>query len=285
MRYAWDVRLALVLLIVAACGDSSATGYGTKGVGDPAAGPVRDGEDVDADAGSPLDDDGDLPASTDTDADGTPDALDCDPASPALRRRIVEDDLATDKALFLPADGFPAASWAHDGAAYRQSRLLDASDASLYVNDADIGDVQVEVRAASTEVGALTPRLRQIFVVVGASVTGGSLLAHGCGIEVVGGETPEAKTSIVKLEGPETNVVTTMLQRVTRPSVQVNEEFAIRLRIEDGAMTCDVTQGPQGSAITTTATANGLVGVRGRFGLYTRQTKALFKNVRVCSLK
>lgn len=283
------MRRALVLLVVVvACGDPSTTGYGSRGIGngnDPPA--QRDGGVLEESDGGTIGSsggDGTSPTSTDTDGDGAPDEADCDPASPALRKRVLEDPLASDKGLFAAADGFPAASWSYD-AAYRQTRLLDASDTSLYVGDTDLGDVQVEVRAASTEVGAITPRLRQIFVVVGASVSGGSLLAHGCGIEVVEGMTPEQKTSIVKLEGASASVVTTAIQRVTRPAVQANEQFSIKLRIEDGAMTCDVTQGTGATATTTTATASGLGALRGRAGFFTRQTKALFKGIRVCNLK
>lgn len=291
MRYALSVRRALVVLFVLvpiACGDSSTTGYGSKGIGandDPR--PQRDSGVLEETDGGTIGSSGgesSVPTSTDADGDGTPDAMDCDPASPALRRRVVEDALASDKGLFAAAAGFPAASWSYD-TAYRQTRLSNESDASLYVNDADLGDVQIEVRTASTEVGAITPRLRQIFVVVGATSNGGSLLAHGCGIEVVEGMMPEQKTSIVKLEGPSTNVVTTALQRVTRPAVQANEKLSIKLRLEDGAMTCDVTQGSGATAVTTTATASGLAGVRGRAGFFTRQTKALFESVRICNLK
>ncbi len=273
------MRRALVLLFVVACGDSSTTGFGSKGIGD--------GNDprAPADAGTLVEGDGGTILTTnDVDGDGAPDAEDCDPTSPALRRRVAEDSLTGDEGLFAAAGGFPAASWSYESG-YRQTRLLDASDASLFVSDTDVGDVQIEVRTASTETGAITPRLRQIFLVVGASDAGGSLLAHGCGIEVVEGMTPEPKTSIVKLDGGTTNVVTTALQRVTRPAVQTNEELSIKLRLEDGAMTCDVTQGTGAAAVVTTATANGLGNLRGRVGFFTRQTKALFKGVRICNLK
>lgn len=279
------MRRALVLLFVVACGDSSTTGYGSKGIGDgndPRA-PADAGTLVEGDGGT-IGSSGGESTTNDVDGDGAPDAEDCDPTSPALRRRLADDPLTTDKGLFAAAGGFPAASWSYESA-YRQTRLLDASDASLLVSDTDVGDVQIEVRAASTETGAITPRLRQIFVVVGASDAGGSLLAHGCGIEVVESETPEQKTSIVKLDGGATNVVTTALQRVTRPAVQVNEDFSIKLRLEDGAMTCDVTQGTGATAVTTTATANGLGNLRGRVGFFTRHTKALFQGVRICNLK
>lgn len=284
MRYAECVRRALLVLVLVACGDSSTTGYGSKGVGDgnqPP--PARDDEVLAENDAGILETSSGGAGVTDTDGDGAPDDVDCDPASAALGRRIVEDPLALDQGLFGAPDGFPAESWSFD-AAYRQTRLADASDVSFYTSGSDVGDVQIEVRASSTEVGALTPRLRQIFILVGASTVGGTLTAHGCGIEVVEGQTPEQKTSIVKLEGATASVLTTALQRVTRPAVAVNEELAIKVRLEDGAMTCDVTQGGV-PPVTTTATANGLGALRGRIGLFTRQTKALFKSVRACNLE
>ena len=60
----------------------------------------------------------------------------------------------------------------------------------------------------------------------------------------------------------------------------------MKLRFTGGAMICDVTQpGAPGGAATTTTTANNLGALEGSVGLFTRQTKATFKNIRVCALK
>lgn len=296
-------------LVIAGCGDSSSTGYGTKGLGGASSSQGREGDGnrddnrdgnrddnrddngdgtLDgADAGSIEGTGGDASSTNadDTDGDGVPNADDCDPSSKSLKRRIVEDTLGADKGLFAAAAGFPATSWTFANvAAYQQTRLVDAttSDVSFFTKDSAIGDVQIEVTTASTEVSsAITPRLRQIFVVVGAT-SGGTFKGTGCGIEVVQGESPEQKTSIVKLEGPPSNVTTTVLQRVTRPAVQANEELSVKLRLEDGAMICDVSQA---GGVMTTATASGLGALQGSIGFFTHQTKALFENVRVCSLK
>jgi hypothetical protein len=289
--------MVLVVLagLAAACGDASTSKIGPKG------GPLGGDDDSQPRSGSGdgiLDEEdggtivgSDASTTTtvgDDDGDGVPNADDCDPTSNTLRRRIVEDSLGSDKGLFAAAAGFPTTSWTFDGAAaYRQVRLADASDASFYAKAADIGDVQIEVTAASAEVSsAFAPRLRQIFVVVGATSSGGSFTAHACGIEVVQGESPEQRTTITKLEGTTTNVTASVIQRVSRPAVQVNEDFTMKLRFSGGAMICDVTQpGAPGGAVTTTATANNLGALVGSVGLFTRQTKATFKNIRVCALK
>lgn len=243
------------------------------------AGGGDDGEDVPAPGENPP-----PPPPADRDNDGAPDADDCDPLSPALGARLLEDDLATDKGLFTAADGFPQGSWSYDGTAYRQGRLLDASDVSVFVRDPAIGDVLVDVRAASTEISAnITPRLRQMFIVLGTKVAGGQLSAIGCGVEVVEGETVEQKTSVVRLAGPPGSVTTTPLSRVDRAPLRVNEEFSIRARLVRGTISCEVTQGA--GATPTTATASGLGTVTGSVGLFTRQTKALFKKARICRAK
>jgi hypothetical protein len=269
---------------IAACGDSSTTGYGTKGVGESSSTRTRDdaGTLGEEDAG-PITD----PNATnlnDLDGDGVPNAEDCDPNSKTLKRRIVEDTLGSEKGFFTVPAGFPAASWTFEGAAaYRQMRLADAADVSFFSKESDIGDVQIEVQTASTEYSnAFAPRLRQIFVLVGGVSVDGTLSAAGCGIEVVQGEMPEQKSSIVKLTGTTTSMTTTVLQRVTRPAVQSNEDLVIKLRLEDGAMVCDVSQA---GMVLTTATANNLGALKGSVGFFTRQTKALFKNLRVCSLE
>ncbi|MBX3208208.1 MAG: hypothetical protein KF764_24385 [Labilithrix sp.] len=227
--------------------------------------------------------DPDPTAPIDTDGDGVPDSEDCDPTSAALAgTRLLEDDLATEKGFFAAADGFTQASWTYEGAAYRQTRVADAADTAVFVKVPSVGDVLVEVRSASTEVsGAITPRLRQMFVLVGVTVSGGQLSAIGCGVEVVQGEATEQKTSVVRLAGAPGAVTTTPLQRVTRAALQVNEEFSIKARLAQGTLTCDVTNG----GATTTASASGLGNAKGAVGFFTRQTKALFKQARICQLK
>lgn len=290
--------LAVIVVLAgfgAACGDASTSKVAPKlgsGVGDDDDDRTRsgrgDGVLEEEDGGAVVGNDASSVDPGDDDGDGVANADDCDPNSKSLRRRIVEDALGVDKGLFAPATGFPTASWTFAGAqAYRQTRLADAADVSFYSKDTKLTDVQVEVTAASAEVSsAFTPRLRQIFVVVGATSVAGSFRGHACGIEVVQGETPEQRTTIVKLEGSPASVVSTVLQRVSRPAVQVNEDFSVKMRFIDGAMICDVSQpSAPGGAVTTQATANNLGALEGSIGLFTRQTKAIFKNIRVCGLK
>lgn len=294
MRGALAPMVLVVLAgLAAACGDASTSKIGPKGGAagvdeeEPRSG--RDDGVLDpTDGSSMVGNDANVPIAGDDDGDGVANADDCDPTSKTLRRRIVEDSLGSDKGLFAAATGFPTASWTFDGAAaYRQIRLADAADVSLYAKDSELTDVQIEVTAASAEVSStFTPRLRQIFVVIGAVSSGGNFSGHACGIEVVQGESPEQRTTITKLTGTTTAVVSTVVQRVSRPAVQVDEDFMLKLRFTDGAMICDVTQpGAPGGAVTTTATANNLGALKGSVGLFSRQTKATFKNIRVCALK
>lgn len=223
------------------------------------------------------------PTGTDSDGDGFIDTEDCDPSSAAIAgMKLLDDPLATEKGFFTSADGFPQASWSYDGTAYRQTRILDAGDTAIFNKDPSISDVTVEITAASTEITtAITPTLRQMFIVLGASVTGGSLSAVGCGIEVISGQAVTQKTSIVRLDGPSANVTTTVLQRVDRGAVNVNEEFKIKARLSGGTLNCDVTIG----GATTSASTTGLGLLKGAVGLYTKQTKALFKQGKICKMK
>ncbi len=288
MRIASTCLVALAASVTLAACSSPVPTQTTRRAGTNSSSPTRDRSGTNEDELVPSEAD-DLPADTDEsgttepdgDGDGVPDALDCDPASSALAgTRLLSDALATDKGIFGAATGFPQASWVYEGA-YRQTRVVDAADASLFLKDATIGDVIAEVRTASTEVAAITPRLRQMFILVGASVSGGQLSALGCGIEVVGGEATEQKTSVVRLTGPPGAVATTPLQRVNRAAVQIDEELTIKARLTQGTLTCEVTNG----GVTTTATASGLGKPTGSVGFYTRQSKALFKQASICKLQ
>jgi hypothetical protein len=259
---------------------SSATtdGADLEDDGSTSAGP----DDVDGGSSGGASSEQDPPSGADGDGDGVPDAVDCDPASSLTAgTKLLDDDLATDKAFFTAASGFSQASWTYDGASYRQTRLIDEADAALFSKDAALGDQIVELRSASTEIAAITPRLRQIFILLGTTMTGGQLSALGCGVEVVQGQVTEQKTSVVRLSGGPSAMTTTPISRVDRAPLQVNEEFSIKAHLALGTLRCDVTVG----GTTTTAVASNLGPVSGSVGLFTRQTKALFKQARICKLK
>jgi hypothetical protein len=251
----------------------------------------RDGAGDDADGDDPLDTTetpaADPPASAptaaDADLDGVPDDQDCDAKDASLGARLLDEALATDGARFAPATGFPTASWAYGDGAYRQSRLVAGGDATFFAGAAAIGDVDVTVDAASTEVtSAIAPRLRQLFVLVGASSAAGAFSAYGCGAEVVQGLAPEQRTSVVKLSGSPSSIATTPIARAERAVLQANEGFSIRARLHAGTLTCTVTQG---GSVVTTAEADGLGAPTGAVGFFTSQTKAAFTRARICEAR
>jgi hypothetical protein len=224
--------------------------------------------------------DGNVPA-TDSDLDGAPDALDCDPASSALGFRVAEDDLATAKGLLKGAPGFDANAWIHSAGAYRQQMLRDAGDASFF-NAPDLDGVLVEVKAASTAIStSFYPKLRQNFVVVGATSSVNDFSAYGCGVEVVEGAYSELKASVVKLTGSPANVYTSPLKRADRDPLNIDEEFTIRVKVSGGNITCTVLQAKR----EITVVAQGVGTVRGAVGFFTRQNKARYSNARVCVVK
>ncbi|HLU68259.1 MAG TPA: hypothetical protein VKZ63_18375, partial [Kofleriaceae bacterium] len=72
----------------------------------------------------------------------------------------------------------------------------------------------------------------------------------------------------------------TPVERINRAAVQVDEEFTMRMELRGDQMTCTVTL--DGNDVTV---AQGTVPLgAGAVGFHTRETKALFKSVRVCEL-
>jgi hypothetical protein len=217
----------------------------------------------------------------DADKDGIADDVDCAPNDPSIAgSKLAVDDLTTDKQLLLPATGF-ANDWSYSGG-YIQSRLANAPDESLLQKDPNVSEATVEVIAASTEISSgITPILRQMFITFGTTVTDGTLSAVGCGLEVDGSQTVTQKTTVARLTGNGTSVSSTPLDRVDRTAVQAGEEFKIKGTLKNGLLTCEVTI--KGDQITT-AKAN--VGVtKGSIGFFTKQTKALFRQLNACKLK
>jgi len=217
----------------------------------------------------------------DADKDGIADGVDCAPNDASIAgTRLLQDDLTADKGFFSQADGFPA-SWSYS-AGYIQSRLAASPDQAIFTKDAAISEAIVEVTAASTEISsAITPILRQMFITFGTKMTGGILSAVGCGLEVDASQTVTQKTTVARLSGAPGSVTASPLNRVDRGPVQAKEEFKIKAVLKGTTLTCQVTIG---AATTTTATAN-VGALTGSIGLYTNQTKALFKQASICKLK
>jgi hypothetical protein len=217
----------------------------------------------------------------DADQDGIGDACDCMPADAQIAAYLVAaEDLATEKQTFAPATGFDATNWSYGDGAYRQSRLaIGATDATFLQGQTALEDVFVEVRSSSTEIANLgAANHREIVLLAGASSTATTFAASGCGVEVVDGLTPTQKVSVLTFGGSPAAVTTTATTRVDRTPVQAGEEFTLRMVRRAGQMTCTLTVGDGG---TFSASGSG-VGGPGSVGFLTRETKALFKNVKIC---
>lgn len=212
----------------------------------------------------------------DRDLDGTGDGCDCDADDGEVAGElIVGDSLGTDRGLTAAVPGFPLASWSHSGTALEQGELADDRADALQITDAMVGDLRVDVTVASTDIQDFgADDLRQLFIVVGA---GTPFSAHGCGIEIVEGMTPTQRTSIVVLDGAGTPV-TSALDRVSRSAVQENEELAMSMSYRGGELTCTVTLG--GGEVSVARVSGIELG--GPVGFFTRETRALFRDLRVC---
>ena len=71
-----------------------------------------------------------------------------------------------------------------------------------------------------------------------------------------------------------------MLKRTNRAAVQANEEFRMKMELVGKEMTCTVTLDGTDVTVATAQVPEGA----GAVGFFTRETKALFKSVRVCEL-
>jgi hypothetical protein len=243
----------------------------------------------DADGDGVADSDDNCPGATnadqaDGDGDAYGDACDCAPTDPNIAADlVVENTLATDTGTMAPATGFPKTSWTFATGAYHQNRLANnAADASLLLGD-PLGDVVIDVTGASTAIQSFdTTDLRHLMIVARATDDGAKFAGLGCGIEVVEGLTPNQKTSVVQYAGTPTAPTITALKRTNMPTVQVNQELHVHMVLKGGTMTCTVTgAGPTPITSTMTGLGDGL----GQVGILTRETKAAFKNLRVCSYR
>ncbi len=266
-------------------GDDSGDDTGDDDTGD-------DGDDVGADGdGDGIKDTSDnCPRlanadQADTDADTYGDECDCDPGDATeAADLVVEDSLATAGTRFTPATGFAAASWSYTTGAYRQTRLVnDGSDASFYSGTENLTDVIIEATVASTAIqGFDATDLRQLMFIARAESSAAKFAGAACGIEVVEGLTPTQKTTTMTMGGIPAAVTGSPINRTNRASIVENEEIKMRMMLKGGDMTCTVTL--DGTDVTT-ATATNVAQTAGKVGFYTRETKALFKNLKICSYR
>jgi hypothetical protein len=79
--------------------------------------------------------------------------------------------------------------------------------------------------------------------------------------------------------GTPTAVTNEVYQRTDREAIVENEEMQIEMILRGGSMTCTATLMPSGNTV---ATATNVPIKNGYVGMHTRETKALFKNIRIC---
>jgi hypothetical protein len=208
-----------------------------------------------------------------------PDAVDCDPTSGALGARVVEDDLAAADGLVGAAPGFDPTAWMYADGAYRQQSLHDRDDVSFLTAPMPPA-FSAEVHVAATQFGTFSPKLRQMFLVIGGNSNGSGFSGFGCGVEAVEGATPPYKASLVHLSGGALAIATEPVRREDVDALSTGDDLAITAVVTSGNLTCTVVQ----SGRTTTLAAPSVGVVSGALGFATRQVKAAFSKLRVCQV-
>ncbi len=270
------------LLMLASCSASIGGADAPK----PDAMPERPA-DADSDGVADVDDNCPRVANEDqrdTDTDTVGDACDCDPADPDLDAYlVVEDDLQQESNLFTPTDSFDEDNWIYEDG-LQQIRLADESNDAALFQGLEMTDVYMRVTAISTDITNFDDEdLRQLFLVARVDAQATSYEAYGCGIEVVEGLDPTQKTTALKFSGPPPDTLDMEIyQRTDRAELRENEEIELELELRGSAMRCTATQNPSGATI---ATTSAIPIKSGYVGVHTRETKALFKNLRICEFR
>lgn len=259
--------------------------------------PDSDGVLPEATAPSPLDTDGDgvpdtmdncptvaNPDQSDVDLDRIGDACDCDMNDQRVTAyRVLESPLTSDPGAFTVPEGFTAANWSFPGDALAQGRApaRASTDVTFFNGDETLEETLIDVSANSTEITDIPPNFRQLLILFGARFENGELRAKACGIEVIDGVADPQKLSLLELSGPPNAVTATEIRRVPRAVVSGNglDYFRMQLHVRASTASCSFALGDGGGVATVSA---AIADTRGSIGFFTRETKAKFKDLRIC---
>jgi hypothetical protein len=214
---------------------------------------------------------------------------DCDPTGQLPAYEILVDDLGSDRGNLRPATGFDDGVWSFSDGAYRQQAEMSPgrNDASLVALAEPVGDLLIHVTASSTAATLFEGQenLRQLFLTARARSSGGEYEAAACGIDLVfnsAGTVTDRRVVAAELSGSPENVATTLRGTRDNPNqLSFGDEFDIRMELRGGLMVCQVTLPGQAPFF---VQAGGFGTSAGAVGFHTRETQALFKNLRVCGL-
>jgi hypothetical protein len=247
------------------------------------------GSSIDASPGGSID----APPTTGADADQractspAQPGCDCDPTGQLAAYEILVDDLGSDRGQVLPATGFEGGVWSFSDSAYRQQAEMSPgrTDASLVALAEPAGDLLIHVTASSTAATTFEGQdnLRQLFLTARTQASASEYAAAACGIDLEidsSGAVTGRHAIAAELSGSPSSVTTQV--RGSRESRQLSfgDEFDIRMELRGGQMVCQVTIDGEPFFVQ----ASGFGGSSGSVGFHTRETQALFKNLRVCGL-
>ena len=209
---------------------------------------------------------------------------DCDMSEQLVAAyKVFESPLTADPGTFTVPTGFTAANWTFPGDAYEQARApaRGTTDVTFFDGESALDEVLLDVTASSTEIVNAPPNFRQLLILFGARMEDGQLRSKACGIEVIDGVPEPTKVSVLEISGPPDNLTTTEIRRAFRASVSGSgsDFFRLQMHLRQGTVSCSFSLGDGGGIATVSADVSD---TRGRTGFMTRETKAKFKDLRIC---
>jgi hypothetical protein len=221
----------------------------------------------------------------DSDADGIGNPCDCDPQDDEVGPELETLDLGDPESL-LPAQGYPFTSWLHNlaiGAALQNRAVDNGFDAVLLALNNQQQNVFVEVTASAQaavvgsndRIVGLTARYRD-----GANATG-----VACGIRVDLAEPVSTqRLQLLNISGTSGNPTLTKLKNDPRAAVVIDEEFKLSFKLKGANASCTMTFLEDNPPTKLTIDANNATNQGGSIGLFTRETKATYSNVKICQV-
>ena len=221
----------------------------------------------------------------DGDGDGIGNPCDCDPQDPEIGPELETLDLGDPESL-LPAQGYAFGSWTHNAAlgTTLQNRAVDNGfDSVLLALNNQQQNVFIEVTASAQ--AAVAGSNDRIIGLSARYQDGANATGVNCGIRVDVAETTNTqRLQLLNISGTSGNPTLTKLENQPRYAVILDEQFKLSFKLKGATASCTMTFLDDNPPTTLTIGANNATNQTGSIGLFTRETKATYSNVKICQV-